>query len=160
MMIHPPFQRLRERWLWLVSLMVVWWVLVDTLAVDAWVFGLVSMLIIVYCLPLPVSRGIRVLGLLRFAGFFVTQSLLAGVDVASRSLSLRIEPALIEYRPALPPGRGLGLFIGVISLLPGTLSVNWDAPILRVHVLDAGQDSRTALARVEQRVADLFGADP
>lgn len=160
--LRRPARRFLDHWLWFILLIIIWWVLSGSTSIDSWIFGLTTIGFIVWALPVPPLHGIRPMGLIRFLGFFIVQSLLAGLSVAWRALSWHpggwsINPEIIEFHTNLRPERGLGIFIGVISLLPGTLSVNYVEPTLRVHVLDATQDNYQALLRLEHRVADLFG---
>ena len=100
-------------------------------------------------------------GLVRFIGFFGTQSVLGGVDVALRALSPRLplKPACVMY-PLRITGTGPRVFLAnTISLLPGTLSARVYEDALEIHVLDRTKPVFDELARVEERVADLFGAN-
>ncbi|GEM_PF-2400935 len=157
-----PTRRLLDHWLWALLLVGIWWALSGGVSAEVWAFGLTTIVFIVWLLPVPPLYGIRPFGLIRFSGFFIVQSLLAGLGVARRALSWHpgggpLKPEIIEFHTNLRPQRGLGIFIGVISLLPGTLSVRCNEPVLYIHVLDADQDNYQALLKVEQRVADLFG---
>ena len=50
--------------------------------------------------------------------------------------------------------------MGMLSLMPGTLSVDLDGHDLAVHVLvDGGETLRRKLEALEVRVADAFGID-
>jgi len=100
---------------------------------------------------------------LRLAGFFayfVRESFRGGIDVARRAMDPRlpISPALVEYRLSLPPGLPQSVMIGVISLLPGTLSVALhDDGRLQVHALT--RDAGDGLHELERRVQRLFSLD-
>lgn len=109
----------------------------------------------------PAQRRLRLLGAIRFVPFFVRQSLLGGIDVARRALApgQPIEPEFITYQLRLPGGAPQTTFIAVVSLLPGTLSTELADDALIVHVLDRRVDAAATLARLERRVADLFGVD-
>lgn len=102
---------------------------------------------------------LRPLGALRFTGFFLVQSLRAGLDVALRALRprMRLAPALLEYRLQLPAGPARVFLADTMSLLPGTLSTELRDDCLCLHVLDARQSIEADLRQVEVRVADLFG---
>ena len=99
--------------------------------------------------------------LLSFALFFVHESVRGGIDVAGRALHRRlpIAPHFIDYPLTLPPGQPRTLMISVVSLLPGTLSVDLPAgtPQLRVHVLTSGGER--GLDALQARIAVLFGLD-
>lgn len=99
-------------------------------------------------------------GAIRFAAFFLAQSLKGGLDVASRVVlpRVRIAAALLDYEASLlrePSARDF--FVLCASLLPGTLVAGIEDQRLVIHVLDAGAPARQDLARLERAVADLFG---
>jgi multicomponent Na+:H+ antiporter subunit E len=121
--------------------------------------------------------ALRPLTLARFLPGFIGQSLQAGADIALRAIPpatdadadavgfpqrwrFTIEPRLHRYGLQLPPGNARTFFIGVISLLPGTLSAEVEGDTLAVHVIGGRRDVGAQLSRLEQRVASLFGLDP
>ncbi|MFC4728725.1 Na+/H+ antiporter subunit E [Coralloluteibacterium thermophilus] len=102
----------------------------------------------------------RPLRLAGFALYFLRESVLGGIDVARRALapSCPVEPTLLDYRIGLPAGAPRTLMVAMVSLLPGTLSVDiGDDGLLRVHALSA--DAGRTLAPLERRVAHLFGLE-
>lgn len=94
-----------------------------------------------------------------FVLFFFSRSLAAGVDVARRTLlpSMPLSPAVVMYHTLLPAGTPRVLFAGVLSLLPGSLSVSIDNDTIAVHVLDDTMDTTRDLKQVEQHIAAVFG---
>ena len=139
----------------------VWWVLAEA-DPEGWLFGIPFVaLATVASLKLTPSRTwtIRPVGALRYAGYFVHQSLLGGIDVAMRAVrpSLPIAPDLLCYRMRLEPEHARVLFADTVSLLPGTLSAGFDGDWLIFHVVDCGMPLEESLRDVEERVADLFG---
>lgn len=104
--------------------------------------------------------GMYLPGALRFARFFAVQSVLGGVDVALRALGprVRIEPDIVLYPLRISGTLPRVFFVNTISLLPGTLSSRMVDDVIEVHALDATQPVIDNLAEVEERVADLFGA--
>lgn len=103
----------------------------------------------------------RPLRLLGFAAWFVWTSWRGGVDVARRAMapSLPVAPQLHRHRLVLPPGLPRTMFIAVLSLLPGTLSVDLDinddrGDVLVVHVLAA--EALASVFVVEQWIGWLF----
>lgn len=100
--------------------------------------------------------------LARFVPYFLGSSLLGGLDVAWRALHPRrpIAPALVRLPLRLPQGTPRTFLATVVSLLPGTLSVEIEGSILVVHVLSRSDDSVRALRALEERVAGLFGVVP
>ncbi len=95
----------------------------------------------------------------RFLGFFLSRSLVAGVDVARRTLSpsMPLAPAVLTYRTQLPAGAPRVLFAGTLSLLPGSLGLLVEDDQVTVHVLDHTMDVEEDLQRVERRIAAIFG---
>lgn len=125
-----------------------------------WAFGvpaiLAALLIGQMIAPLQAIR-VSPRGLARFLGYFVQRSLLGGLDVAWRALSPRLplEVAWHRHRFRLPPGPPRTVFVGVVSLLPGTLATRLDNDDLWLHSIAGGPAPE--VARLEERVAELFG---
>lgn len=94
----------------------------------------------------------------RFLPYFLFESLRGGIDVAARVMRprMRIAPGLSEYRTSLRHPAARVLFTNSISLLPGTLSADARGALIRVHSLDASQDTNADLQRLERRIAALF----
>lgn len=141
------------------------WVVLNEVDPGSWIVGAPSILLGAWlaCLLPPSTGWVRSpFGALRFAPFFLGQSLLGGWDVALRALrpSLPIAPAFLSYRTRLPPGAARVLFFDAITLLPGTLSAELDGDHVLVHAVDAGAAPREGLEDLERRVARLFGPEP
>ncbi len=159
---NPADLRSRSLWGLHVALLlgVLWWALAGN---RAWGFGLAFILCGALAgatlAPVRLWR-IKPLRLPGFIGFFLRQSWLGGWDVARRALrrDLPLEPRWARWPLGLPPGQPRTLMIGVVSLLPGTLSADLREDTLWVHSL-AG-DPRPGLAELEQRVSRLFGLEP
>lgn len=139
-----------------------WWVVTE--GAGGWMIGVPTIfLALIASLWLQPRRrlSLRPAGVLRFAGFFLVQSLRAGLDVALRALRprMRLAPALLEYRLRLPTGPARVFLADTMSLLPGTLSTELRDDCLCLHVLDAHQSIEADLRQVEVRVADLFGVN-
>lgn len=98
------------------------------------------------------------IGLVKFIPFFLWHSLLGGFDVAKRAFSPKviISPAILNYRWRLPLGLSRVFMANIVSLLPGTLSVELDKEYLQIHVLDDSIDFDAELILVENKVAELF----
>jgi len=139
----------------------VWLLLAGTDPVS-WIIGIPSVLLATFAaarLSTRVGTDPSPLRLVAFVPFFVWESVLGGVDVARRVLSprLRIDPALISYRPRLQGATARVVFLDTTSLLPGTLSADIRHGIIQVHALDGEASVVTGLERLEERVAQLFG---
>ena len=138
-----------------------WWVLAGARP-DGWGVGMVA--VVGACaaslvLMPPGAGRISLTGLVAFAGFFVVESLRAGVQVAA--MALRRDP---DLRPAvrtltlrLPAGPARTLLVNTMSLLPGTLSAGLTGERLCLHVLDARLPVEQGLRALEARVAGMFG---
>jgi multicomponent Na+:H+ antiporter subunit E len=110
-------------------------------------------------LPRPAAHQLSVFGAIRFAAFFLWQSVLGAVDVALRALDPRlpIDPGLRRVEIDLPPGPPMTLFANTVTLLPGTLTAEIDGNRLIVHALDQAADPEAELNCLARRVRDLFG---
>jgi len=152
---------LRAWLLRLALLSLMWWILTDG-AIDSWPVGapvvLIATLVSVMLMP-PLSWSLR--GMVVFIPYFFWHSIRGGVDVARRALhpQLPISPGLFDYRFRLPPGFPRVFMANTVSLLPGTLSVELDEEILRVHVLDETRDINEELNILENHLADIFGIE-
>jgi multicomponent Na+:H+ antiporter subunit E len=103
----------------------------------------------------------------RFVAFFLRQSIRGGVDVARRAFdpALPLHPALLELRSRLPPGPAEVLLVDVMSLLPGTLSVDLNGRTIVLHALDQQAPVEAELRILEGYIAAMFrvpldGEDP
>ncbi len=97
-----------------------------------------------------------------FLGYFVRESLRGGLDVAWRALHPRlpVAPGYLEHRCRLPAGLPRTAFIGIVSLLPGSLSVELldDDGLLRIHMLTLDAKD-TGIADLEHQLHRLFSLD-
>lgn len=136
----------------------IWWIFTEGV-IASWVIGVPAVLLAVtasmVCVP-PVS--LVWYEVVRFVHFFIIHSLISAADVAYRALhpSMPIAPDLIDYPLRIPPGFPQIFMANTVSLLPGTLSVELDQCVLKVHVLDKRKDFMTEIKSVEQRVARMF----
>jgi multicomponent Na+:H+ antiporter subunit E len=146
---------------WTPPLALAWWVMVEGRP-GSWGVGVPTVLaaaaVAALAVP-PARRWPRPLALLRFAGFFAVQSLRGGWDVARRALSpaMPMAPGFAEVRTSLPEGAARVLLADVISLLPGTLSVDLRGDLLLLHGLDLGPGLAAEVRDLERRVAEIFG---
>lgn len=102
---------------------------------------------------------VRLLAALSFLGFFVVESLRGAVDVGWRALrpAMPIEPGFFRHRTDLLPGLPVGLLMGALSLVPGTLSVDVeeDGRTILIHSLVG--DTTSEARALEARIDRLFG---
>ncbi len=146
-----------------IVLSLLWWILLEGDPEGWWYGGPVIAAATATSLWLAPEVGSfwHPVGLVRFIGFFLWQSLRGGVDVALRALDpwLPLHPQLIEYHLRLPVGPARVMLMNTISLLPGTLSVELHPTLLQVHVLDGRMDTQRSLQHVEAVVAELFAIE-
>lgn len=145
-------------------LLALWWVLSDG-APSGWIFGLLAVAIAVGAVlaTTPLSTAdpqatLRWTALPAFAWFFVGRSLLAGLDVARRTLSpsLPLAPAIVRVATELPTGRARVFLMATLCLLPGSLGVDLDENIITLHVLDARDDFEGDVRTAERFIGPLF----
>jgi multicomponent Na+:H+ antiporter subunit E len=98
---------------------------------------------------------------LTFSAYFLRESLRGGLDVARRALHPRlpVQPHFVDHALRLPAGPPRTLMVGLVSLLPGSLSADLDLSrnVLRVHLLAEGAGD--GLDELESRIAALFGLE-
>lgn len=104
--------------------------------------------------------------LVRFLPFFLWKALTGGADVARRAFDPRlpIAPAFLTVRLRLS-GEAAVVLTSVISLSPGTLTVELEGNLATLHVVDATRPVERQVRETEAAVARLLGlalepADP
>lgn len=139
-----------------------WWVIAEGDR-SALLFGVPIVLLALgasVALPSPSAPRWSPTGLARFASAFLFGSLHGGLDVARRALAHRllIAPTVLRYPLGLRTEPARHLFMGALSLMPGTLSVSLEGDGLEVHVLvDQGDGFARQLRDLEERVAGAAG---
>ncbi len=99
---------------------------------------------------------------LGFAGRFLWQSLVAGIDVARRVFDpkLPLATGFVTFRPSLPRGNWRDLFTTISSMMPGTLPVGDDGKDgLVIHCLDRHQPVAADMARDEARLRKVIARE-
>lgn len=146
------------------ALLGVWWVLtlgdVSGLVSGAIVAGLVAWLSLTL---FPVSGyRLRLTGVILFTGYFLSRSVVAGLDVARRLLTpaLPVNPGELTLQLHLPEGSPRWLLANTLSLMPGTLSVTLHQDQLTLHCLDTTAPVEQDLRATERRVARVFHQSP
>jgi multicomponent Na+:H+ antiporter subunit E len=139
----------------------VWWLL-NPGDHASWLVGGPSVVlgaVLAALLPRPAASRLSVFGAIRFAGFFLWQSVRGAVDVARRALDPRlpIDPGFRRLEIDLPPGPPMTLFANAVTLLPGTLTAEIDGNRVVVHALDQAAELEAELDRLARQVRDLFG---
>ena len=141
----------------------VWWLLAGDDPASWWI-GVPAVLLGVAVrsvLPRVAPEGWRPLELPAFTVYFLHSSVLSGWDVIKRTFDPRLPlvPGLLTYTPRLTGRFARVFFANVISLLPGTLSTDFDGPDLLIHVLDENARNLDNLRILEGRIAQLFGEE-
>jgi multicomponent Na+:H+ antiporter subunit E len=148
---------------WALPLAAAWWAFTEARP-GSWAVGAptVALAALAAAAILPPGRHrIRWGPALRFAGWFVAQSLKGGVDVARRALApaLPLDAGIVELRTTLPEGAPRVVLADATSLLPGTSTVDLDGDRVLVHGLDTGPALEQDFRALEARVAELFGVE-
>lgn len=102
------------------------------------------------------------LAALRLLWRLVSESVVAGVDIARRAFDPRLplQPGLLSYEGKLPPGALRDGFTALASLAPGALPAGMDAQDrLVVHALDTRMPVLADLARTEALFAQTAPRD-
>jgi multicomponent Na+:H+ antiporter subunit E len=97
--------------------------------------------------------------LVKFAPYFLQESVAGGLDVARRAFSptLPLDPGIEDFELRLGSEPARVFFAWTVSLLPGTASVRLEETRLRMHVLDRGQALEEKLRELERRIGAIFG---
>lgn len=160
-----PVRTAAARSLSLAALLVLIWFVLAGGAASSWFVGVPTIAAALWLARRVASATLPwrldAVGLLRFAVYFVRESVRGGIDVAGRVCARRprVAPGLLRYRWRLPAGTpARALFVLCLSLLPGTLVAAVGEQELLIHALDATAPVAVAeeLAALEQRVAGLF----
>jgi multicomponent Na+:H+ antiporter subunit E len=98
----------------------------------------------------------------KFTWFFLYQSIKGGTDTAVRvfSFEMKLQPEFIHYSiKHLPAGSPMNLFMNVVSLLPGSVSVIREPTSVLVHVLAVTKSSLEDIYECELAICDLYSLD-
>jgi len=153
----------------LAILLAVGWVAVTgTFTLPNLLLGVLVAIFVIFLLrhrlqrPLPFRRVVAIIWLI---AFFIRELLLSAIDVARLAvaprLRARLEPAIIAFPLTVESDAEITLLANLITLTPGTLTldISADHRLLYVHALTLG--SREALIRslangLERRVIEVF----
>ncbi len=97
--------------------------------------------------------------LLRFAGRFLGQSVVAGLVTARFAFARRpqLKPALIRVPTRCPEGFKRSCFLSVMSLQPGTMPVGTEGDSLLLHCLDTSAPIAAQVAADEAAFCAIGG---
>lgn len=107
------------------------------------------------------QQHFRVKDLFLFALYFIIESVKGAWDVSRKVLTpgLSLESTFYDYPIRLESPAERYFFMGTLSLLPGTLSVDDKDERIHIHILDNQDLAIEGLARLEDKVAALFGEE-
>ena len=110
----------------------------------------------------PGKLPLRLAGLVGFVRFFLWNSLRGGLQVAAMALRGRaaLRPTIIELPITLPAGGARILLVNALGLMPGTVAVDLEGSMLRLHVLDDSQPVVPETRALEAAIASMVGAAP
>jgi multicomponent Na+:H+ antiporter subunit E len=157
--VSPAAMQLRTTALRALGFAALWWVLAEG-RVESWLLAAAGVVVATAAsLRLaPATPPLSVVGLARFTGFFVVESVRGGWDVARRALHRRLplQPGLLEYDLTLDAGAARLLLVCALSLMPGTLSVRLRDRRLTVHTLTTDSLPPEKFHALQARVAQVF----
>jgi multicomponent Na+:H+ antiporter subunit E len=141
-----------------------WWILAEG-RLDGWLLGSVAVVAATWAsitLQPPGKLPLRLAGLVGFVRFFLWNSLRGGLQVAAMALRGRaaLRPAIVELPITLPAGGARILLVNALGLMPGTVAVDLEGSMLRLHVLDDSQPVVAETRALEAAIASMVGAAP
>jgi multicomponent Na+:H+ antiporter subunit E len=162
--------RWRDRCVAAVALTVIWILLWGAVTPVTAAGGLLIAVIVLIVFPLPpvtYAGRIHPLGVLRFAGRFAVDMVMASAQVAALAFRFgsTVRSAVIAVHLKVPTDLGMTLTAEALSLVPGSLIVEADRErgILYVHVLGVSSPEeverfRGEVLALERRIVDAFGS--
>jgi multicomponent Na+:H+ antiporter subunit E len=167
----PARTRRRDRLLAMAVLVTVWMLLWGVFSWANLISGLAVAAVVLVVFPLPpvtFAGRPRPLGLVRFAGRFVTDLVLASVQLAVLAFRFGHQPrsAIIRVPLRVPSDLVLTLTGEAVSLVPGSLIVDTDQASTTLYIHVIGVDDRDAVERfrrevyaTEARIVRAIGSD-
>jgi multicomponent Na+:H+ antiporter subunit E len=106
----------------------------------------------------PGGARVRWLPLIQFIPFYARRSLMGGVGVMRRAFGPRslLHPGYVRLSMKVGHGTPRSVFMCLVNLLPGTISVGEDGDELVVHAIDTRVSVGHDLEELEARVTALF----
>ncbi len=130
-----------------------WLILTYTLHPESVVAGIIISLTITFIsrhllardTPRIILHPMRWLGLIIYTGFMIWAETKAHIDVASRVLTGRVRPAIVEVPVHFKTNLGKTLIGNSITITPGTLTLNADKSS-KFYIHTIGYDKKTDIA--------------
>ncbi|WP_179950936.1 Na+/H+ antiporter subunit E [Xylanimonas oleitrophica] len=110
--------------------------------------------------PLTPGRFLAAAGL---AGWVLWRSVVGGVDVARRALTLPgpdVDPYWRSHTTTLPTPGARAALAFVLNLMPGTVSARLHGDSMDVHVISPDLDVDATIAELERRIALVVPPSP
>jgi multicomponent Na+:H+ antiporter subunit E len=141
---------------------VVWWGMSEGVITSFWLAALSVAVATLVSLTLarPSGHPLRWGVVVRSLPFFASRSFAGGVGVMRRALhpGLPIAPEYVRISLMLEPGTPRSLFMCLVNLFPGTISVAISGDELTLHVIERTRRVDDDLRELEARVAAMFPA--
>jgi multicomponent Na+:H+ antiporter subunit E len=173
--VAPPAVPVRPRWrdraVAVTVLVIVWMLLWGVFSWANLISGLAVSVVVLAVFPLPpvmFAGRVRLLGLLHFAWRFLTDLVVASVQLAVLAFRIGHQPrsAIIRVPLRVPSDLVLTLTGEAVSLVPGSLIVDTDqaSTTLYIHVINVSdRDTVEAFRRnvyeTEARIVRAIGSD-
>lgn len=153
----------------MVALVLFWWLLTEG-ENSPWFFG--SILICATTLFVLLSsrqtlnsnkalpeNSPRLVNIFLFIPYFLFQSFRAGLETAVLAFTKTdsLKPGFVRYTPRFLNGtRGRAFFMNLISLFPGSVSINETDGKILIHFLHRGNFKFEDLVLLEKKIAHMF----
>ena len=149
-----------KTWIYRLLSFTAFWIIVSGADFDVpWMVGAIIVLAAAtsICVLPAGGASLRPIPVLRFAPYFLKQSMIGGWDVARRAFSpeMQLNPDLIVFTSSLPEPQKV-LLAWTASLLPGTAAIEVSEDHLKIHVLDHTGAVEASLRELERRISGLF----
>lgn len=152
-------QRLAANALYALALVAVWYVLSGKFDLVHFGAGVIAAVVIAATIQ-PVDDGTRIRWgrAAAFLPWLLAEIVKSNLRVARLVLSPGRPPAprLVEFTPPFPTLRARALYGIATTLTPGTLTVDVDAELMQVHVLDGTGADEVKAGPMVRRVDALF----
>ncbi|AHF00806.1 sodium:proton antiporter [Thiomicrospira aerophila AL3] len=145
---------------WLLSLMI-WWSLADgQLSSFALIWTLAAALLMHKLWP-PLNYALHWRYVPSLILLFVRASVLGGWDVSRRAIQAKpsLHSCYLDYYLQLPEGWARSVWVSLIGLFPGTLTVAVSQKWVRIHLLDDSLNVHQDLQALEGLLAKFIGVE-
>ncbi|WP_189799543.1 Na+/H+ antiporter subunit E [Tateyamaria sp. syn59] len=155
---QPRRTQLRRIVFAVIVLAAMWWML-NPGDLFSWIIGgptVALAVAAVLVLPASAPQHVSLSGLVRFAFYFLTQTVLGAIDVALRAFNPWhiLQPVFVTRETSLPDGPPRWILCNALTLLPGSLTADIKGASLTIHLIDP--DLEPDLPELENRIRDLF----